>query len=197
MSGLLVGRKLRIVGEAGAGGEEGDSERVFVVVAPGAFGSGPVTLASTFPDATYVITHRDPVAIMASFCTMVVYAARMGRRPVDVAGIAGYWVDRIERMLNRCMTDSGVLPPAQTIHVRFDDFMADDMGMIERIYQAAEHPLTEEVSSAMAGYIRDNPRGKHGQVVYNLEGDFGLDREQLYRRFGPYMEHFGLRRELD
>lgn len=154
-------------------------------------------LVSTFPDATYVVTHRDPVAVMASFCTMVVYAARIGRNPVDVGTITEYWVDRISRMLDSCMVNSDRLPDAQTVHVRFDEFMADDMGMIERIYRTAGHPLTPVIRSAMADYIRANPRGKHGRIAYDLEGDFGLDREQLYRRFEPYMRHFGLRRELD
>jgi hypothetical protein len=100
-------------------------------------------------------------------------------------------------MLNSCVAHSGCLPAENTIHVRFDDFMADDMGTIEQIYRTADHPLTAEIREAMGLYVRDNPRGKHGQIAYDLEGDFGLDRERLYERFAPYMQHFGVRRELD
>ena len=39
-------------------------------------------LMKVFPDATVVITHRDPVATVASMTTMVSYAARMSREPV-------------------------------------------------------------------------------------------------------------------
>jgi hypothetical protein len=154
-------------------------------------------LQSTFPDATFVITHRDPVAIMASFCTMIVYSARLGRAPVKVSKITGYWVDRIERMLNSCMEHAGCLPTKNSIHVRFEDFMANDMATIETIYGIAGLPLTADIRAAMAGYIDSNPRGKHGQVVYDLEGDFGLDQEELYKRFAPYMDHFEVTRELD
>jgi hypothetical protein len=147
-------------------------------------------LQRTFPDATYVITHRDPVAIATSLITMLGYTARIGRDPVDLREIAVYWVDRIERMLSACVRDSDTLPPEQTIHVRFDEFMADDLGTIDRIYGLANHPLTAGVRGAMEGYIADNPRGKHGQIEYDLKGDFGIDADELYERYKPYTDKF-------
>lgn len=48
----------------------------------------------------------------------------------------------------------------------------------------------------MTGYLNDNVRGKHGQIVYDLEGDFGIDREELYERFAAYMQYFDIPREL-
>ena len=39
-------------------------------------------LVDTFPDATFVITHRDPVSVFTSWVTMTVYAARMSRKPI-------------------------------------------------------------------------------------------------------------------
>ena len=154
---------------------------------------GPLT--ATFPDASFVMTHRDPAAIMASFCTMSVYSARMGRHPVRPREIAAYWIDRIARMLDACVRDAALLPPGGTVHVRFSDFMADDIGTIERIYRMADLPFTADVEAAMRRYIGDNPRGKHGQIIYDLEGDFGVSREALYERFAAYMKCFDVERE--
>ena len=117
-------------------------------------------------------------------------------RPQRTVYVDAYWIDRTDKMLDGCMADCSKLQPEQTIHVPFDDFMADDMGTIERIYAMEDHPLTTEVRQAMARYIEDNPRGKHGQIAYDLEADFGIDREDLYRQLAPYMERFGVRREL-
>ena len=39
-------------------------------------------LMNAFPDARVVVTHRDPVSVMASMMTMIVYASRMSRDPV-------------------------------------------------------------------------------------------------------------------
>ena len=81
-------------------------------------------LVETFPDATFVVTHRDPVSVTASMVTMLAYSARLTRNRVDVEGIGHYWADRLERMLRRCAEDHDVLPADQTIDVHFDEFMA-------------------------------------------------------------------------
>jgi hypothetical protein len=37
-----------------------------------------------------------------------------------------------------------------------------------------------------------HPRGKNGRVVYDLEGDFGLDANELRGRFAFYTGAFGI-----
>ena len=145
-----------------------------------------------FPDATYVVTHRDPVSVVTSLCTMIAYSGRIGRDPVKPKEIGAYWIDRTETMLNACVRDVEKLPPEQVVHVHFRDFMADDIGTIERIYGTAGHPLTGDVRSAMLQYVSDNPRGKHGQVLYDVEEDFGVSRDQLYERFSDYTNYFNV-----
>ena len=76
-------------------------------------------LYRTFPDATFVLTHRDPVGSIRSAMTMALYAARVFRKRVDPAEAAGYWPDRYQRLLRACVRDRDVLPPAQTIDVLF------------------------------------------------------------------------------
>lgn len=147
-------------------------------------------LQNVFPDATYVIPHRDPVSVVTSLITMLSYSARMSRKPVKPHVIADYWVDRVERMLQACVRDIDSLPPEQVIHVRFDDFMANDIETIERIYAMAGHPMTEQVRNGMLQYIKDNPRGKYGRVRYDIKRDFGLNRDALYERFSFYTNRF-------
>ncbi|HAN68815.1 MAG TPA: sulfotransferase family protein, partial [Halieaceae bacterium] len=36
-----------------------------------------VPLQTTYPDATYVITHRDPLAVLQSAMTMIAYGDRL------------------------------------------------------------------------------------------------------------------------
>ena len=40
-------------------------------------------LSTVFPDATYVVTHRDPVAVTVSLCTMIAYSARLSADDLD------------------------------------------------------------------------------------------------------------------
>ena len=44
-------------------------------------------LVSTFPDATFVVTHRDPASVTVSMATMVAYTSRMSVEHIDPPAI--------------------------------------------------------------------------------------------------------------
>jgi hypothetical protein len=152
-------------------------------------------LLDTFPDATLVITHRDPVSVIRSAITMLGYGDRMRRTRVDLAGLSDYWIDRVGRLLGACLRDRDKLPAAQTIDVRFHEFMADDVGTVARIYERAGLAMSPEARAALDAFMAANPRGKHGQVIYDLRGDFGLEPAEVRKRFTEYVERFRLRVE--
>ncbi|MFK8018283.1 MAG: sulfotransferase [Pseudomonadales bacterium] len=152
-------------------------------------------LKAVFPDASYVVTHRDPVSVTSSLLTMLSYSARLSRDPVQPSDIALYWVDRVEKMLRACIAGTGCLPHEQTKQVLFHEFMADDVGTVDAIYTQAGHPMTNDIRNAMHQYMVDNPRGKYGQVQYDLREDFGLDTAALYEQFKFYTDHFGIKIE--
>ncbi|MGB5312379.1 MAG: sulfotransferase [Polyangiales bacterium] len=147
-------------------------------------------LIETFPDATVAITHRDPVSVVASAITMLTYGDRMRRTKVDPPAVASYWADRVEHLLRACVRDRELLPDHQSIDVVFHEFMADDVAVVERIYERAGLPMTSAARASLDAYMADNPRGKHGRIVYDLEGDFGVDPEAMRERFRFYYERF-------
>jgi len=151
-------------------------------------------LMATFPDATFVVTHRDPVSITASLATMVSYSARLSHERVDPHRIGRYWADRIEDMLHACVDEREVLPADQSLDVRFPEFMADDVAMVERIYRVAGQAMTPDVRASMDSFMAEHPRGRHGGVIYEL-ADFGLDREERRRALRFYVERFDVAEE--
>jgi hypothetical protein len=154
---------------------------------------GPLT--RTFPDAAVAFTHRDPVAVLQSAVTMLAYGDRLRRHAIEPEELADYWVDRIERLLRACVRDRELVPADRSLDVRFDEFMADDLGTVERFYVRAGVDLPGSVRQRFADYLATNPRGKHGRVAYDLRGDFGLDPEALRERFAFYTERFDVRAE--
>lgn len=148
---------------------------------------GPLT--EVFPDATFVVTHRDPVSVCISMATMIAYTARMQNEGFDPAAIGRYWADRLEVMLRACDHDRGLLPPEQSVDVSFDEFMADDISMVRRIYELAGHPFDDDTRAAMDAYMTGHPRGRLGPVEYHAS-DVGLDQDDLARRFDFYSRRF-------
>ena len=146
-------------------------------------------LLKTFPDATFVITHRDPVEVIQSMATMVCYSARMNCDRPDPLAISRYWLDRAADLLNGCLHERDVLPADQSIDVAFDDFMADEHGTVAAIYALAGQPYDERARTAMSRFCVDHPRGRHGGVLYDPR-DLGLDPAEIDVRLGAYRERF-------
>jgi hypothetical protein len=147
-------------------------------------------LLETFPDATIAFTLRDPVAVLQSAITMLAYGDRLRRVAVEPDELAGYWVDRIERLLRAAVRDAHLIADGRRVDVEFGVFMADDLGMATTILGAAGLECTDRSRSELAAYLAGNPRGRDGRVVYDLRGDFGLDPADLYDRFAFYFEAF-------
>lgn len=151
-------------------------------------------LAKTFPDATVLITHREPAAVVASIVTMLCYGDRLRRRQVDPEALVSYWSDRVELLLRSCVRDRDSLPEKQTLDIQFGDFMADQMGTVEQIFACAELSLSQRARQNLTGFVSENPRGKYGQIRYDLARDFGVQPDQLRARFRFYTDRFGLTR---
>jgi hypothetical protein len=94
-------------------------------------------------------------------------------------------------MLQSCAAQRDVLPAAQTIDVHFDEFMADDLAMVARVYDLAAQPFGPDARAAMRGFMDAHPRGKFGTIDYDL-AQFDLDPGALRRAFAFYTERFAV-----
>lgn len=146
-------------------------------------------LDRVFSGAVVVCTHRDPAPVVLSMLAMLTYSSRMHRSPVPVHEIAVSWVDRLDLMLSALVRDRDVFGPDRSTDVRFDDFMADELGVVEQVYELAGEPLTDEARAAMADYLAGHQRGRLGRVETSA-GMFGLDAQDLRARFATYFDRF-------
>ena len=153
-------------------------------------------LMQTFPDATIVMTHRDPVSVIQSAITMMTYSSRVNYKHTDPRWYLEYWHDRVHKLLTASISDRDLIPSDRSIDVPFDEFMADDVGMVEKIYEVAGLPMTEQARNQIDGYMLAHPRGKAGQVVYDLRKDFDADPAELRRSFDFYFDQFPVREEV-
>lgn len=152
-------------------------------------------LYRTFPDATFVLTHRDPVGSVRSAMTMALYAARILRRRVDPAEPAGYWIDRYQRLLRACVRDRDILPEAQTIDVYFHDWIGNPDPILREIYRKAELPLDDTALAAIHARRAAHDAKQTMKLTYDLRRDFGLDADDVRRSFDFYFDRFPVRAE--
>lgn len=156
-------------------------------------------IKAVFPDATMVITHRDPVDVLRSLTTMLGYSDRTRRSRIDPPALARLWADRIEALLRECVSQReawwSLGGPDQSLDVLFHEYMADQQGMARRIYALAGLDLPPETEAKLLGYLAENPRHAHGKVHYDLEGVFGMDIAALRQRFAFYYDRFPVKQE--
>jgi hypothetical protein len=155
-----------------------------------------VPLTQVFPDATVVVTHRDPVASIQSAITSMTYSARVLRNRVEPEVIAEYWIDRYQRLLRAFVRDRGKIDDAQVIEIYFHELMQDPLTTVAAIYAKAGLPLTSGVRRLMTEFVESHPRGKHGQLVYDLQRDFGMTAAEIRKRFDFYFEQVPARPEV-
>jgi hypothetical protein len=108
---------------------------------------------------------------------------------VPVEDIAASWVDRLDVILAAFVRDRGLIGPERSVDVRFDDFMADELGVTEQIYALAGERVTDEARTAMTDYLAAHQRNRLGRVATSCEM-FGLDESDLRERFAPYVQRF-------
>jgi hypothetical protein len=148
-------------------------------------------LLSVFPDATFIVTHRDPVPVTVSMATMVAYTARLSLAEVDPVALGRYWAAQTEQLFRACTDDRDLLPADRTVDVRFDELTTDDVGTVACIYEVAGQPFTADTRAAMEAFMATHPRGRHGTVVQDPAA-VGIDPAERRRALAFYSERFGV-----
>jgi len=148
-------------------------------------------LSTVFPDASFVLTHRDPGEVTVSMITMLAYAARMHLDRPDPLTISAYWQDLLADLLTSCVRDRDLLPSERSIDLRFGDFMADEQGSVAAVYTAAGQALDDRAVAAHTDYLATHQRNRHGAVVYEPDR-IGVDPAAVRARLADYCVRFGV-----
>ncbi|MFT5204329.1 MAG: hypothetical protein ACI9C1_003737 [Candidatus Aldehydirespiratoraceae bacterium] len=167
-----------------------------MVLKTGAHLWGLEHLLETYPDARIVFTHRDPVKSMTSYASLTTIVRRVGSDSVDPVEVADDWTARLRRVLMHGIDvrTAKEYPDAVFYDMFFPDFITNQFGVVEKIYEAFGLPMTEAAATGMQTFIDDNPPGKHGIHRYSPE-EFGVDPDRVRSEFAAYIDHFDLRPE--
>ena len=147
-------------------------------------------LDAAFPDATVVFTHRDPASVFTSLMTLLGYGVRQCYSSTTKEQI----IERTRRMQHGFLR--GLVKHAdrfkdRCVHVYFDKLMENYQDAVANIYEASGMPFDDQAKARVdlqASLFKRGGQG--GRMVYDLEGDFGITRDQVREEFSYYLDKF-------
>lgn len=146
-------------------------------------------LLQEFPDAVIVQTHRSPVAVMPSVCSLFSVVQVLLCEQADTHELAADWLQRWAQACDEAIALRERHPQARFVDVSYKALVEDPWTTLRRLYVDAGHDLGDEALRAMQAWRDANPQHKHGTHRYTLE-QFGLDADQVRARFAGYIERF-------
>lgn len=135
-----------------------------------------------FPDAVVVQTHRDPLDVIPSFCSLSATLCAISSEHVDQRALGRRWSPLWAEGLARAAAVRADRPDATVVDIHYPDLMADPLREVERIYDAAGIELTAWTRDAVVRRARPDEDEARGSHRYTLE-QFGLDADEESARF--------------
>jgi hypothetical protein len=146
-------------------------------------------LTTVYPDAQLVMTHRDPVDVVGSACSLLKAVRPMYTDSVDLAAIGRTMIETFDKMIERTIAYKEQHGPDSIYDLHYADLMRDPVGELKKLYRHFSEPFSAEAEQAMIAFMNNNRQDKHGRHTYSVE-DYGLTREQVRAHYRDYCERF-------
>jgi hypothetical protein len=142
-------------------------------------------LDKVYPDARFVMTHRDPVKAIASASHLnVTVRKEFSKDPAKLffgAHEARMWHMATERLLAFRSTNE-----ARFFDLYHAQQLRDALPRLIALYEWLGWPMTADYRDRFHAWRQSNPKANN---PYRLE-DYGLDEAELRQRFSAYIERF-------
>ena len=152
---------------------------------------------AVYPDAHFVLTHRDPVQTLASICKLTKTLRQFrSSTAVDPNVVGREMLAFVGRHVDAIMQFAGSPGGNRVTHIDYYRLVDDPLQVMTDVHAALaiDTPLT--LRDAVADWHDRNPKGARGANRYALE-DFGIDEDEAVARFSAYMKHFDIPRERE
>jgi len=145
-------------------------------------------LLSALPGARVIQTHRDPLQVLASFCSLSAVLCGIGSDNVEQQALGRLWAPTWAEGLERAAAARRAHPQTAAVDVYYPELIADPLGTVRRIYEAFQLELSPEAERGMQVYLQTHPQHGGGVHRYSLE-QFGLDPSLEAERFATYRQN--------
>ena len=142
-------------------------------------------LLTVYPDACVVQTHRDPLKVLPSICSLAAGFRGIMSDPVDLRKLGEEFVEAMADGPEKAMKARESLDPSRFFDVRYDAMIADPIGTVRDVCRYFGYEFSPEYEARTRRHLAENPQHKHGVHRYRLD-DFGLDAKAVDRHFAGY-----------
>ncbi|MCB1615508.1 MAG: sulfotransferase [Pseudomonadales bacterium] len=145
-------------------------------------------LVELFPDCGIIITHRNPLESVASYCSMMANMMKQ-RESYDLHELGPVLLEYLARKLERGLQARSTMNPDRFIDIQFTDFVNNAVATAESIYAHFKLPFDDTVAKQLRDYDKAHPMNKHGKHEYSL-AQYGLTEDQVLSRFDFYLQQY-------
>lgn len=151
-------------------------------------------LAAHYPQARFIMTHRDPATSVPSACSTVLDAQRkaLPRRPPDPLSLGSFLLEHLVEGAERAMAARAAIGEDRFLDVTQGDLEDDPIGVAERAYAFLGLELGPATRARMSDWAAGHRRGYQGEHRYSAE-EYGLAPESIRAAFADYLERFDVR----
>ena len=154
-------------------------------------------ILAVYPDARFVMTHRDPAQVVGSIAKMTWNLRSMcAASPPDMHQVGQDMLHFIQRHIDRIMAFDAGPHGGRVVHVDYYALVGDPVGQMRRIHAGLGIETPEEIARAVGDWHAANPKNARGRNEYSL-AQYGLDVDAVRARFAPYAQRFAIPTEAD
>jgi hypothetical protein len=151
-------------------------------------------LAAAYPDARFVMTHRDPAKVVPSYTSLVstVFPPPAGER--DLGALAAEIGVHLREGMERAIVERARIGEERFLDVHHLDLVADPQDTIRRIYDWLDIDLPPDLADTIFEWQRANAKGSGGTHRYTAE-QFGLRVDEIRADYDFYISRFDVAQE--
>jgi len=157
--------------------------------------------ADVFPEATFVLSHRDPFRALVSSCATgeAICQAFIDTAPgpLHEDGSLGQDAFASQKMALEALVEFAKTDSTKIVSVRYADLMEDAVATMRSIYDRLQVDAPEGLDERIAAYLRAQRSGGRAAPPRRLES-FGYEADAVWQdpSVMAYCDLFGIEREL-
>ena len=154
---------------------------------------GVRALFEVYPDAGVVVTHRNPLEVVASLASLHTTLRSTFSDDIDPVATGAEatlrWAEGLARAQRE--RDGGCVPPDRFLDVRYTELVQDPIATVRRVYEHFALPWSEGAETRMHSVLAEHPKNKYGEHRYTLQ-EFGLNPDEEAERYRAYRTRFAV-----